>query len=181
MEPHFESSPIPAHVFVQLLQPTGGSIPKFVGIGAQVGHGFFGNLFGAVARGVGSTLVPALSNIGKSVLCDVAGGQDFTSSAIHRTGKAVMKGLTGLARQTGAGRRRKAKRTKKVRNIEVTIKKRKRKSIAKRSVVKKSAPKKKRRKSTKNTARRRKSTKTSRGVPLANLIQHSSRKNPFAA
>ena len=178
MESNFEYSPIPAHVFVQLLQPTGGSIPKFVGIGAQVGHGFFGNLFGAVARGVKSTLVPALTNIGKSVLCDVAGGQDFASSAIHRTGKAVMKGLTGLARQTGSGRRRKAKRPK---TVEVTIKKKKRKSVAKRSVAKKSVSKKKRRKSKKKTAPKRKSTKKSRGVPLANLIQHSSRNNPFGA
>lgn len=170
MDVNFEASSIPAHVFVHLLQPAGGSIPKFVGIGAQVGHGFFGNLFGAVARGVRSTVVPALSSIGKSVLCDVVGGQDFASSAIHRTGKAVIKGLTGIARQTGSGRRR--RKAKKVSAV-IAKPKRKRKQTKKRRSVSKKKPR--------TSKKKKRSVKKSRGVSLANLIQHSSRKNPFAA
>ncbi|GAU89848.1 hypothetical protein RvY_02350 [Ramazzottius varieornatus] len=176
MESNFESSAIPAHVFVQLLQSTGGSIPNFVDIGAQVGHGFFGNLFGAVARGVKSALIPALSNIGKSVICDVVGGHDFATSAIHRTGTAVIKGLTGIARQTGSGRKRRAKKAKPV-VVGITKPKRKRKSVAKKAVSKK----KPRKSSKKKASRKKKTNKKARGVPLAKLIQHSSRSNPFAA
>ncbi|GAV09666.1 hypothetical protein RvY_19168 [Ramazzottius varieornatus] len=123
-------------------------------------------------------LVPVGDQVSKQTVHFAAGIADFTASAIHQTGKALIKGLTGLTRQTGTGRKRSARRLKKVKAVEVTIKKHKRKSVAKKKP--RALPKKKKRSSEKKTTRAAKK-KTAKGVPLAKLIQHSSRSNPFAA
>ncbi|GAU87224.1 hypothetical protein RvY_00107 [Ramazzottius varieornatus] len=103
---------------------------------------------------------------GKSALCDVVGGRDFAASAIHRTGKAVIRGLMGIARQTGSGRKRRAKKAKPV-VVGITKRKRKRKSVAEKAVSKK----KPRKSSKKKASRKKKTNKKARG--LANFANYA--------
>ena len=118
----FEASSIPAQVYVQLLQPN--FIPKYTGVGVQIGHGFFGNIFAALTRGARSVIAPTLTKIGKSVVQDVLSGEDFQASSFEKTAGAVRD----LMAQSGEGRRRRRKRTGRKRTASLDEPKRRRKT-----------------------------------------------------
>ena len=164
-------SPIPAHVYVQFLQPLSASgqygsgvINKYVGVGSQ--HGLFGNIFGALARTARTIIFPGLVRLGRNVINDVvSGNESFTSSATKR-----------VRQQFGAGKGKKRKRPKKKTQTQVPRNKKLKKKGSKKSRKSKSVgePKK-----AKHAKRKKRTGIKSNSISLKNLIEHSARKNPF--
>ncbi len=163
MAAEHQHSPIPAHVYVHFLLPSqgvlhgGGSIPKYMGIGPQHGHGIFGNLFGALSRTARTIIFPSLVRLGKNVVGDVMNGESVESSATRR-----------VRQQFGGGKKRKRRSKRKAIIIAKKKSGKKKKSVS-------------RKKSVGKKTRKRKSKKSSgkQSISLRNLIQHSARKNPL--